>query len=200
MLFATSVRSRPEGDGSVHRSLIAVKSLGWDPAARYLSRVIWLCLRFGIEPVVIPPRRPQYNGSVENFNGWFQPQLLQRRYTQPSQLKRELQRLQDTVNTQHVYRRLGGLTLAQYRRRLKLQLLPGSFAIPTELLPIAAGRVTFIRMVTPYGNIHLLSQTFWIGKRLKGHAKRVKAVLDTAHGYLTVYVKGRIFKRWPYKF
>jgi len=72
------------------------------------------------------------------------------------------------------------------------------FPIPTELLPIAAGRVTFIRMVTPHGNIHLLSQTFWIGKRLKG--QYVKAVLDTAHGYLTVYVQGRIFKRWPYRF
>jgi putative transposase len=53
-------------------------------------------------------------------------------------------------------------------------------------------------MVTPHGNIHLLSQTFWIGKRLKG--QYVKAVLDTAHGYLTVYVQGRIVKRWPYRF
>jgi len=172
--------------------------VGWGPAARYLSRVIRLCLRFGVEPIFIPPRRPQYNGSVENFNGWFQPHLLQRRYTQPSQLKRELQRLQDTVNTQHVHRRLGGLTPAQYRRRLKLQLLPVHFTIPTELLPIAAGRVTFIRMVTAHGQIHLLSQTFWTGKRLKG--QYVKAVLDTAHGYLTVYVQGRIFKRWPYRF
>ena len=172
--------------------------VGWGPAARYLSRVIRLCLRFGIEPIFIPPRRPQYNGSVENFNGWFQPHLLQRRYTQPSQLKRELQRLQDTVNTQHVHRRLGGLTPAQYRRRLKLHLLPTPYVIPTELLPIAAGHVTFIRMVTPHGNIHLLSQTFWIGKRLKG--QYVKAVVDTAHGSLTVYVRGRIFKRWPYRF
>ncbi len=63
---------------------------------------------------------------------------------------------------------------------------------------IAAGRVTFIRLVTPHGNIHLLSQSFWIGKRLKG--QYVKAVLDTARDYLTVYVQGRIFKRWPYRF
>jgi transposase InsO family protein len=172
--------------------------VGWGPAARYLSRVIRLCLRFGVEPIFVPPQHPQYQGSVENFNGWFQPQLLQRRYTQPSQLKRELQRLQETVNTQHVHRRLGGLTAAQYRRRLKLQLLPASFVVPTELLPIAAGRVTFIRMVTRQGTIHLLSQSFWIGKRLKG--QYVKAVLDTARHQLTVYVKGRIFKRWPYKF
>jgi len=106
--------------------------------------------------------------------------------------------VQAAVNTQHVHRRFGGLTPAQYRRRLKLQLLPAQFTIPTELLPIAAGRVTFIRSVTPHGNIHLLSQTFWIGKRLKG--QYVKAVLDTARGHLTVYVQGRVFKRWPCQF
>ena len=80
--------------------------LGWGPAARYLSRVIRLCLRFGIEPIFIPPAQPQRNGAVEWFNGWFQPRLLQRHYTCAGALKRELQRLQDTVNTQHVRRRL----------------------------------------------------------------------------------------------
>lgn len=171
--------------------------VGWGPAARYLSRVIRLCLRFGVEPIFIPPQRPQYNGSVENFNGWFQPQLLQRRFARPGDLKRELRRLQDTVNRHHAQRRLGGLTAEQYRRRQQLQKLPPRFTVPIELLPIAAGRVTFIRMGTPHGHIHLLSQTFWVGKRLKG--QYVKAVLDTQRGWLTVYLKGRLFKRWPYK-
>ena len=53
---------------------------GWGPAARTLSRVIRLCLRFGVGPVFIPKREPQFNGSVENFNGWFQPRLFHRRY------------------------------------------------------------------------------------------------------------------------
>jgi transposase InsO family protein len=172
--------------------------LGWGPAARYLSRVIRLCLRFEVEPVFIPPARPQRQGSVEHFNGWFQPRLFQRHFTRVSALKRELQRLQDTINTQHVQRRLGGLTPAQYRRRKKLQKLPPRFTIPTDPLPIAAGRITFIRQVTPNGNVYLLSQTFKVGKRLKG--QYVRAVLDTQRAHLTVYVKGRIFKRWPYPF
>jgi len=37
-------------------------------------------------------------------------------------------------------------------------------------------------------------------KRLKGHAPRVKAVLDTQRAHLTVYGQGRLFKRWPYPF
>jgi putative transposase len=172
--------------------------LGWGPAARYLSRVIRLCLRFGIEPIFIPPAQPQRNGAVEWFNGWFQPRLLQRHYTRAGALKRELQRLQDTVNTQHVQRRLGGLTPEQHRRQQKLQKLPPRFDVPLDALPIAAGRVTFIRQVTPHGNIHLLSQTFKVGKRLKGQF--VKAVLDTQRAQLTVYAQGRIVKRWPYPF
>jgi hypothetical protein len=151
-----------------------------------------------VEPVLIPPARPQRNGSVENFNGWFQPRLFQRHYTQLSALKRELQRLQDTVNTQHVQRRLGGLTPAQYRRRLKLKKLPSGYLVPTEPLPIAAGRITFIRQVTLNGNVHLLSQTFKVGKRLK--REYVKVVLDTRRGHLTIYRQGRILKRWPYPF
>jgi transposase InsO family protein len=172
--------------------------LGWGPAARYLSRMIRLCLRFEVEPIFIPPARPQRNGSVENFNGWFQPRLFQRHFTRVSALKRELQRLQETVNAQHVQRKLGGLTPEQYRRRKKLQKLPSRFVVPTEALPVAAGRVTFIRQVTVHGKIHLLSQTFSIGKCLKG--QYVKVVLDTRHAQLTLYVKGRIFKRWAYPF
>jgi hypothetical protein len=105
--------------------------LGWGPAARSLrvSRVTLrgLCLRFGVEPIFIPPARPQHYGAVEWFNGWCQPRLLQRHYTRVSALKRELQRLQETVNTQHVQRRLGGLTPTQHRHRQKLQKLPARF-------------------------------------------------------------------------
>jgi len=166
-------------------------------AARYLSRVIRLCLYVGSEPVFIPPAQPRYNGSVENFNGWFQSLLFQRRFKRVADLKRELRRLQETVNTQQVQPRLNGLTPLQYRRRQKLQRLPRRFKVTTQPLPIAAGRVTFIRQVTQHGNIHLLGQTFRVGKRLRG--EYLKAVLDTQRGRLTVYRDGRVFKRWPYK-
>src|SRR5689334_4049925 len=110
---------------------------GWGPAARHLSRVLRLCLRFGVEPVFIPAGEPQFNGAVENFNGWFQPRLFQRRFTRPGDLRRELARLQDAVHTQHVHPRLGGLTPAQHRRKSRLSKLPASFVVPTDRQPIA---------------------------------------------------------------
>jgi putative transposase len=172
--------------------------VGWGPAARYLSRVLRLCLRFGVEPLLIPPGRPQHNGSVENFNGWFQPRLFQRHYSQLGALKRELHRLEQTVNTQHVQPRLSGLTPSQHRRRTKLRKLPFNYLIPQAPLPVAAGRITFFRQVTKHGNVHLLSQTFFVGKRLKGEYVRV--VLDTQRAHLTVYRQGRVFRRFPYPF
>jgi putative transposase len=141
---------------------------GWGPAARTLSRVIRLCLRFGVSPVFIPVGEPQFNGGVENFNGWFQEPLFQRRFRRPGDLRRELARLQEAVNTQHVHPRLGGQTPAQHRRGLRLQKLPTSFGVPTGRLPLAAGRVTFIRRVSVAGTVTVLSQSFRVGKKHKG--------------------------------
>jgi putative transposase len=170
---------------------------GWGPAARTLSRVIRLCLRFGVGPVFIPAGEPQFNGSVENFNGWFQIPLFDRHFHRPGDLRRELTRLEEAVNTQHVHARLGGQTPAQHRRGLRLQKLPASFVVPTDRQPIAAGRVTFIRRVSVAGTVTVLSQSFRVGKRHKGLYLRV--VVDTGHGYLTAYLNGRVLKRWPYK-
>jgi transposase InsO family protein len=170
---------------------------GWGPAARRLCRVIRLCLRFGVEPVFIPEREPQCNGSVENFNGWFQPLLFERRFQRPGDLRRELTRLQEAVNTQHVHPRLAGQTPAQHRRGLRLQKLPTSFVVPTERQPLAAGRVTFIRRVSVAGTVKVLSQSFRVGKTHRGLYLRL--VVDTGRGWLTAYLNGRVLKRWPYK-
>jgi putative transposase len=170
---------------------------GWGPAARALSRVIRLCLRFGVGPVFIPAGEPQFNGGVENFNGWFQPRLFDRRYTWPGDLRRELARLQEAVNTQHVHPRLGGKTPAQHRRGLRLRKLPARFVVPTTRQKLAAGRVTFIRRVSPAGTVAVLSQSYRVGKRHRGLYLRL--VVDTGRGWLTAYLDGRVLKRRPYK-
>jgi transposase InsO family protein len=169
---------------------------GWGPAARTLSRVIRLCLRYGISPVFIPVGEPQFNGGVEHFNGWFQEPLFRRRFRRPGDLRRELARLQEAVNTRHVHPRLGGKTPAQHRRGLRLQKLPRSFVAPKGRLPLAAGRVTFLRRVSAAGTVKVLSQSFRVGKRHRG--LYLQMVVDTGRGRLTAYLDGRVLKRWPY--
>ena len=159
--------------------------------------MIRLCLRFGVSPVFIPEGEPQFNGSAENFNGWFQAPLFQHPCRRPGDLRRELARLQQAVNTQHVHPRLGGQTPAQHRRGLRLQKLPASFVVPTGRLPLAEGRVTFLRRVCWAGTVTVLSPSFRVGKKHMGLYLRL--VIDTGRGKLTAYPNGRVLKRWPYK-
>ena len=134
---------------------------------------------------------------MENFNGWFQPRLFDRRYSRPGDLRRELARLQEAVNTQHAHPRLGGKTPAQHRRGLRLRKLPARFVVPTGRQKLAAGHVTFIRRVSPAGTVTVLSQSYRVGKRHRGLYLRL--VVDTKRGWLTAYLNGHVLKRWPYK-
>lgn len=170
---------------------------GWGKSARYLSRVIRLCLCLRVTPIFIPQRRPQRNGAVENFNGWFQPLLFRRHFKYPAVLRRELARLMTTVNEQHIQSRLGQHTVTHYRRGKRLRRLPVKFNLDTDHLPISEGRAIFIRQVSSRGKIILLGQTFRVGQSHKFNY--VKVVLDTRRQRLTVYVTGKVLKRWSYK-
>lgn len=169
---------------------------GFGYAARFLSRVIRFCLRLQVEPIFIPEGNPQRNGSVENFNGWFQPLLLNRPFRRPGDVRRELRRLMTTVNEQHVHSQLAARTAAQYRRGKRLRKLPANFQVEQNKLPIAVGKVTFIRVVSVKGAINILEQKFQVGKRIK--FQYVQATLYTKYQQLKVYHKGRLIKVFRY--
>jgi hypothetical protein len=115
----------------------------------------------------------------------------------PVYLRRELARVQAAVNTQHVHPRLGGITAARHRQGLRLQKLPASFVVTSGRLPLAEGRVPFIRKVSVAGTVSVLSQAFRVRRRHRGLYLRL--VIDTGGGWLTAYRNGRVLKRWPYK-
>jgi hypothetical protein len=135
---------------------------GWRPSARTLSRVIRLCLRFSVEPVFIPEGEPQFNGRVENFNGWFRPVLFDRRFTRPGGLRRELTRLQEAVKTSTPTHSCEAKR-RQPRRAVRLRKQPGSFVVPTGRQKLAAGRVTFLRRVSGARTVTVLSQPCQVG-------------------------------------
>lgn len=170
---------------------------GFGAAARHLSRVIRLGLRLGIEVVFIPPGMPEHNGAVEHFNGWFQPLLLQKPFRRPADVRRELRRLMSAVNEDHVHVHLGHQTTARYRRGKQLRKLPADFRVDNEKLPIAVGKVTFIRLVNAEGHVNILGQRFKVGKRLK--FQYIMATLYTKQKTLKIYHKGRLVKEFAYK-
>jgi putative transposase len=170
---------------------------GFGRAARWLSRFIRFGLRVGVEVVFIPKGRPQRNGAIEHFNGWFQPLLLGRVWHRPGDWRRELRRLVDANNTQQVRAHLGNRTTVQYRRGKRLRKLPARFTLDLAHLPLAAGKVIFIRWVSVEGQIDILEQAFHVGKRLK--FQYVQATLDTQRQTLKIYHKGHLIKTFTYK-
>jgi len=83
------------------------------------------------------------------------------------------------------------------RRSKRLRRLPAHFELDLQTIPLSEGRLVFIRWVSARGTIRLLAQRFRVGLRCK--YSYVKVVLDTKRQRLTVYVAGRVYKRWPYK-
>ncbi len=170
---------------------------GWGRWPRSLNRVIRLALRLGIQPVFIPEAQPQRNGSVENFNGWFQPRLLSQPFPHPTAVRRELRQLLWAANEQHVHQALGYQTVAQYRRRKRLCRLPAKCTLHTEQIPVAAGKVLFLRWVGTHGSIDVLGESVKVGRRL--HYQYVKAVLNTRTQTLRLYCNGRLVKQLNFK-
>jgi len=159
---------------------------------RSLNRVIRLSLRLGVQPVFIPEGQPQRNGSVENFNGWFQPLFLRRSFSNVAAVRRELRHLVSTVNQKHVHQTLGFKTPAQFRRTKRLRMLPSNFNIDFNHIPVAVGKVIFIRQVNKSGSIRILDEVVKVSQRYS--YQYVKAVLETHPQRLKVYCNGRLIK------
>jgi hypothetical protein len=72
---------------------------------------------------------------------------------------------------------------------------PG-FVVPSDRLPLAAGRVTFICRVSPAGAIAVSTQSFRVVKPRRFVYLRL--VVDSGRGRLTASRKGQVVKRRPY--
>ncbi len=165
--------------------------------ARSLNRLLRLVLRLGVQPIFIPEASPERNGSVENFNGWFQGPLLRRPFASAAALRRELRRLVLVTNEQHVHQHLGFKTPLQYRRSKRLRKLPANFKLNFAKIPVAAGKIIFIRWIPTHGRVDILGESVKIGRRYR--FQYVKVVLSTLKTILKVYLNGRLIKQIPFK-
>jgi putative transposase len=78
-----------------------------------------------------------------------------------------------------------------------LRKLPARFTLDIDHLPITAGKVIFIRLVSAEGKIDILEQAFKIGKRFR--FQYVKAILDTQRQLLKVYHNSHLIKTFEYQ-
>ena len=163
-----------------------------------LNRFVRLALLVGIKLTFIPEHEPWRNGTIEHFNGWLQERLLSIPLHSPSQVRRELQAMMEVCLHEHIHPALNFQTTAQVRRNLALRTLPHNFRRHLQPLPVAIGRVTFIRRVRPSGRITVLGVKFKVGKRL-AH-QYISAVLYTRTMILKVRSGSHLIKQFDFPF
>jgi hypothetical protein len=163
-----------------------------------LSRFVRLALWVGVELTFIPEHEPWRNGAIESFNGWLQERVLSIPLHSPTQVRREVAALMSTCWTEHLHPHLNFQTTAHVRRGLSRRTLPHTFKGHRQPLPVAIGRVVFIRRVRPSGRITILGIKFKVGKRLAHHY--VLARLYTRTMTLKVYSQGHLLKQFGFPF
>ena len=163
-----------------------------------LSRFVRLALLANVELIFIPEHEPWRNGSVEYFNGWLQERVLAIPLHSPAQVRRELTAMMHTCFYEHIHPALNFQTTAQVRHAISLRTLPHNFHRHQQPMPVAIGRVLFIRRVRPSGRLTVLGVKFKVGKRFARHY--VTARLYTRTMMLKVHAHGHLLKQFAFPF
>jgi putative transposase len=146
-----------------------------------------LCLYLGIELVFTPPAEPKRNWLVEGLNGlWVRSFWNRERFGSFKDVVRKSHKFTQWYAHSYCPPALAGLTPAQAQRGVKRQrLTKGQIRTLPQQLPLTAGRIHFIRLVSARGEISFLGQRWKVGK---GRAHRyVWATLITHCRRLEIY-------------
>lgn len=176
-----------------------------------ISQVIRLHLLLGIHLVFIPQGEPGRNASVESFNQLWQERVL-RRHNCPTLavIKRTSERFLRYYRYEKPHRSLtkkehGTRYPGILRDRLwkSLRHLPKGFTIERYIdsngnlnIPIAKGKVSFIRKVDSHGKIEVNGSTYFIKRRLEG--QYVVATIFTHRKRLVVKQDNKVIKSFSF--
>jgi putative transposase len=155
--------------------------------ARVFGAFVRLCLYLGIEPIFLPVGEPKRNSVVERLHGlWSQTFWRTHRFDDLAAVRRAAPQFLRFYTQRYHPPALQGATPGQAqqqvtRRQLTVQEVE---VLPSEL-PLTAGRVHFLRLVSAAGQITLLNETWMVGKRLAG--EYVWATISTARRRLQIY-------------
>lgn len=154
---------------------------------RVFGAFVRLCLYLGIEPIFLPVGEPKRNSVVERLHGlWSQTFWRTHRFDTLAEVRRAAPQFVRFYTERYHPPALQGATPSQAhqqvrRRRLRTEEVA---LLPSEL-PLTAGRLHFLRLVTTQGQIGLLNETWTVGKRLAG--QYVWATINTARRRLIIY-------------
>lgn len=183
--------------------------VGGNPSGFTFSQVLRLGLLLGIQWWFIPPGEPGRNPDIESFNGLWQGRVLDRHRCPdlPAVRRTSARFLRSYHGTPH--RRLRVATLGSRfpgavlaAARPQLRPLPPEFSLApcrdprgALRLPLARGRISFVRRVDRTGTVALPGQRCRVARRLAG--QYVVATLYTHRRLIVVKLEGRVVRCSP---
>ena len=154
---------------------------------RVFGAFVRLCLYVGIEPIFLPVGEPKRNRVVERLHGlWSQTFWRTHRFDTLAAVRRAAPQFVRFYMERYHPPALQGATPAQAEAQVtRRHLTAEEVALLPSELPLTAGRVHFLRLVTPEGQITLLNESWAVGKRLAG--QYVWATISTTRRRLQIY-------------
>ena len=154
---------------------------------RVFGAFVRLCLYVGIEPIFLPVGEPKRNRVVERLHGlWSQTFWHTHRFDTLAAVRRAAPQFVRFYMERYHPPALQGTTPAQAEEQVRRRpLTVPEVALLPSVLPLTAGRVHFLRLVTAEGQITLLNEMWNVGKRLAG--QYVWATVTTHRHRLQIY-------------
>lgn len=162
-----------------------------------IGQVVRLCLLCGIEPFFTPIYEAKRNHQIETFHGlWVRGFWSRHKFANRDQVDQEVPLFERWYHTVYRPPELEGYTPAQMRRGVPIKRLTSELQrlIPSERLPITAGRVHVMRKVDSAGQISFLNVTWPVGSKWVG--EYVRATIDTAQQSVTFWHQAEAQADW----
>lgn len=164
-----------------------------------LGLVLRLCLLLRIQPIFIPQREPWRNGEIENFQDTFDKNFFRvQEFASFHDLCLEAPNFEDFHNEHYIYSCLNGKTPNRTLQEdiVDIQLLPQSFQIPEEKIPLEDGYIHLIRFIRSDRKLDIFGEKFTVPQDLV--YEYVKATICTDCHTLQVRHDDQLVATFPY--
>lgn len=164
-----------------------------------LGLVLRLCLSLRIQPVFIPMGEPWRNGEIERFQDTFDKAFFRSQiFSSFKELSLEAPNFEDYHNEYYIYSCLNGKTPNRTLQEdsLGIELLPESFQLSRDKIPIEDGYVHFFRFIRSDRQLNIFGEKFTVSKDIV--YEYVKATICTDAHMLQIRHDNHLVETFPY--
>ncbi len=164
-----------------------------------LGLVLRICLLLRIQPMFIPQGEPWRNGEIESFQDTFDKAFFRsQKFFSFKDLCFEAPHFENYYNAHYIYSCLKGKTPNQALQEdfIGIKLLPESFQLPKEKIPIEDGYIHFFRFIRSDKQLVIFGEKFTVSKELV--YEYVKATICTEIYTLQVRHDDKLVQAFEY--